>query len=92
MLMYQGKNYSKKIAFLESSCHFRLSRQKKNCLYFFQGSNIFKNLNEEDYKLAMKLLEDAILSTDLALYFKYTFIYILDHFHIYPRCSEAGYF
>ena len=35
-----------------------------------QGSNIFDNLNEEDYKLAMRLLEDAILSTDLALYFK----------------------
>ena len=40
-------------------------------LIIFQGSNIFDNLNEEDYKLAMKLLEDAILSTDLALYFKY---------------------
>jgi len=35
-----------------------------------EGSNIFDNLNDEDYKLAMKLLEDAILSTDLALYFK----------------------
>jgi len=35
-----------------------------------EGSNIFDNLNDEDYKLAIKLLEESILSTDLALYFK----------------------
>jgi len=35
-----------------------------------EGSDIFTSLSEENYKTAMKLLEDAILSTDLALYFK----------------------
>lgn len=35
-----------------------------------EGCNIFDSLNDEDYKLVMKLLEEAILSTDLALYFK----------------------
>ncbi|XP_065649582.1 cGMP-specific 3',5'-cyclic phosphodiesterase isoform X2 [Hydra vulgaris] len=34
------------------------------------GTQIFDSLNPNDYKLAIKILEDAILSTDLALYFK----------------------
>lgn len=35
-----------------------------------EGCNIFDSLNNDDYKLAMKMLEDLILSTDLALYFQ----------------------
>jgi len=34
------------------------------------GSDIFTSLPDEKYKLAMTMLEEAILSTDLALYFK----------------------
>lgn len=35
-----------------------------------EGSDIFTSLPDEKYKLAMTMLEEAILSTDLALYFK----------------------
>ncbi|CAH1783003.1 unnamed protein product [Owenia fusiformis] len=35
-----------------------------------EGNNIFQHLNPEDYRKVIKVLESAILSTDLALYFK----------------------
>ncbi|XP_076439522.1 cGMP-specific 3',5'-cyclic phosphodiesterase-like isoform X2 [Babylonia areolata] len=35
-----------------------------------EGNNIFQSLSPEEYRRAIKLLEHAILSTDLALYFK----------------------
>ncbi|XP_035665682.1 cGMP-specific 3',5'-cyclic phosphodiesterase-like isoform X2 [Branchiostoma floridae] len=35
-----------------------------------EGNNIFQSLSDEDYRQAMSILEDSILSTDLALYFK----------------------
>ncbi|XP_072025380.1 cGMP-specific 3',5'-cyclic phosphodiesterase-like [Amphiura filiformis] len=36
-----------------------------------EGNNIFQFLSAEDYRVALTMLETAILSTDLALYFKY---------------------
>ncbi|XP_013378617.1 cGMP-specific 3',5'-cyclic phosphodiesterase isoform X3 [Lingula anatina] len=35
-----------------------------------EGNNIFENLSPEDYRKVIKILESAILATDLALYFK----------------------
>lgn len=35
-----------------------------------QGNEIFMNLNPEEYTNAIRLLEHAILATDLAVYFK----------------------
>ncbi|XP_077864639.1 cGMP-specific 3',5'-cyclic phosphodiesterase-like [Saccoglossus kowalevskii] len=35
-----------------------------------EGNNIFASLSHEDYRRAIKILESAILSTDLALYFR----------------------
>lgn len=35
-----------------------------------EGNNIFQSLSSEEYRRAIKMLEHAILSTDLALYFK----------------------
>lgn len=34
------------------------------------GNNIFQNLSTDDYRRVMKVVEKAILSTDLALYFR----------------------
>lgn len=34
------------------------------------GNNIFQALSPEDYRSVMKLVENSILSTDLAMYFK----------------------
>ncbi|KAK2142563.1 hypothetical protein LSH36_939g00073, partial [Paralvinella palmiformis] len=39
-------------------------------IFGFQGNNILMSLNATDYKRLVGLLESAILSTDLALYFK----------------------
>lgn len=35
------------------------------------GNQILSNLSSEDYSRAIKVLEDAILSTDLAVYFRW---------------------
>ncbi|XP_039277552.1 cGMP-specific 3',5'-cyclic phosphodiesterase isoform X1 [Nilaparvata lugens] len=35
-----------------------------------EGNNIFEALNPEDYRTVMKIVENSILSTDLAMYFK----------------------
>lgn len=35
-----------------------------------EGNNIFQALSPEDYRYVMKVVENAILSTDLAMYFK----------------------
>ncbi|XP_068745612.1 cGMP-specific 3',5'-cyclic phosphodiesterase-like [Montipora capricornis] len=35
-----------------------------------EGNNIFEHLSPEDYRMTIKILEHAILSTDLALYFQ----------------------
>ncbi|XP_014667957.1 PREDICTED: cGMP-specific 3',5'-cyclic phosphodiesterase-like [Priapulus caudatus] len=35
-----------------------------------EGNNIFQALSSDDYRILIKVLEHAILSTDLALYFK----------------------
>ncbi len=35
-----------------------------------EGNNIFQGLNPDDYRSVMKIVEEAILSTDLALYFR----------------------
>ncbi|XP_076367841.1 cGMP-specific 3',5'-cyclic phosphodiesterase-like isoform X1 [Tachypleus tridentatus] len=35
-----------------------------------EGNNIFQSLSPEEYKIAVSVIESAILSTDLALYFK----------------------
>lgn len=38
--------------------------------FLLQGNEILANLNEDDYKTLVGMLEEAILATDLALYFK----------------------
>ena len=40
------------------------------CLYF-QGNEILANLQQEHYEECIRLLEGAILATDLALYFRH---------------------
>ena len=35
-----------------------------------EGNNIFQSLSTSDFKYVMKVVESAILSTDLAMYFK----------------------
>lgn len=35
------------------------------------GNQILSNLSSDDYSRAIKVLEDAILSTDLAVYFRW---------------------
>ncbi|KAK7792520.1 hypothetical protein R5R35_009928 [Gryllus longicercus] len=35
-----------------------------------EGNNIFQSLSTEDYRYVMKTVENAIISTDLAMYFK----------------------
>ena len=35
-----------------------------------QGNNIFQGLSTEEYRIVMKVVEQAILSTDLASYFE----------------------
>lgn len=37
------------------------------------GNQILSNLSSEDYSRAIRMLEDAILSTDLAVYFRWAF-------------------
>ena len=49
----------------------RCNTSQHVCCCFFQGNNIFSELPPEEYREAINLLEHAILSTDLALYFKY---------------------
>jgi len=39
-------------------------------MVWLQGNEIFANLNEDDYKKLVHILEEVILATDLALYFK----------------------
>lgn len=36
----------------------------------FQATAIFQALNQDDYKIVLNTIENAILATDLALYFK----------------------
>lgn len=36
------------------------------------GNQILSNLSSEDYARVIRVLEDAILSTDLAVYFRYS--------------------
>ena len=40
-------------------------------LWLFQGSDILCNLSQADYEQVIGVLENAILSTDLALYFRW---------------------
>lgn len=41
------------------------------------GNQILSNLSSEDYSRVIRVLEDAILSTDLAVYFRWLFNYLL---------------
>ena len=45
-------------------------------VFHFQGNNIFGNLTAEEYNRVMKMLENAILATDLALYFRLVSLHI----------------
>lgn len=38
--------------------------------FFFQGSQILSSLSVDEYKSTLKMIEKAILATDLALYMK----------------------
>lgn len=38
--------------------------------YVFQGNQILGNLSPDEYSRIIKVLEDAILATDLAVYFR----------------------
>lgn len=39
---------------------------------YFQGNQILANVSPDEYSRIIKVLEDAILSTDLAVYFRYS--------------------
>lgn len=39
-------------------------------IIFFQGNQILGNLSPNEYSRVIKVLEDAILATDLAVYFR----------------------
>ena len=39
-------------------------------LIYIQNNNILQGLTQEEYSLVIQMLENAILSTDLALYFQ----------------------
>lgn len=39
------------------------------------GNQVLVNLSSDDYEKVVKVLEDAILSTDLAVYFRYVYDY-----------------
>lgn len=39
------------------------------------GNQILSNLSSDDYSRVIKVLEDAILSTDLAVYFRYAGVF-----------------
>jgi hypothetical protein len=45
---------------------------------YFQGNQILANVSPDEYSRIIKVLEDAILSTDLAVYFRYSITYIYD--------------
>lgn len=55
---------------------FPLLSQQTECFFnklidvYFQDNNIFQSLSSDDYRLVIHLIEAAIISTDLALYFK----------------------
>lgn len=36
-----------------------------------QGNDILMNLSQDDYERVVKIVENAILATDLVLYFRY---------------------
>ena len=42
-----------------------------NLSIILQGSDILSHLDQEEYESVIKILENAILATDLALYFRY---------------------
>lgn len=42
---------------------------------FWQGNDILSNIRQDEYEEVIQMLENAILATDLALYFKYAFIF-----------------
>lgn len=42
-----------------------------------QGNEVLNGLTAKQYELVIKLLENAILSTDLAIYFKYVKVALL---------------
>lgn len=62
--------------------------------FLFQGNNIFEHLSAEDYRTTIKILEHAILSTDLALYFQWvSFVMLASHFcwHLFiPFCINLN--
>lgn len=43
----------------------------------FQATAIFQALNQDDYKIVLNTIENAILATDLALYFKWVVDFLL---------------
>lgn len=49
------------------------------------GNQILSNLSSEDYSRAIKVLEDAILSTDLAVYFRYDLRSALQNLFFYCK-------
>jgi len=52
-------------------CHCIETNITYKCNYF-QGNQILANISPDEYSRIIKVLEDAILSTDLAVYFRYS--------------------
>jgi len=52
-------------------CHCIETNVTNKCNYF-QGNQILSNISPDEYSRIIKVLEDAILSTDLAVYFRYS--------------------
>lgn len=57
-------------------------------MYFliFQGNQILSNVSSEEYSRIVKVLEDAILSTDVAVYCRYDYL----KFHFIPLFHYEG--
>lgn len=63
-------------------------------LFIKQGNQILGNVSPDEYSRIVKVLEDAILSTDLAVYFRYA-MQIIENFQVSfveGRPIKFGYF
>ena len=56
--------------FRPNQCERSMKGTLNSLLVCFQGNNIFEQLSPDDYRMTIKYLEHAIVSTDLALYFQ----------------------
>ena len=54
-----------------SSCFYlemKIRFYDEECVFLFQGHNIFSNMNSEEYAKVMSHLKSSILATDMSLH------------------------